>query len=390
MSRPARILLVDDSVVIRGLLSRFIDAEPDLEVASTAADGRAGVQKAKALSPDLIVLDVEMPVMNGLEALREIRVFDKKTPIIMFSTLTGQGANVTLDALSAGASDYATKPSTTSGAASALEHVRGELVVKMRALLGRRNPHSTPARPERSSLSKNRALVPNHRERAAVPLHPNAKGGGALRKSTAFGKQLRAVAIGSSTGGPVALEEFLCGISEPLSVPMFVVQHMPAKFTLALAERLDRRSSHRVVEVSRRMVAEPGSVYIAPGGRHMRVRKTGTSVEVEPFDGPPVNSCTPSVDPTFESIAAAYGSESLVVMLTGMGADGTVGTRQLAELGCDVIAQDEETSVVWGMPGSVVENGLATEVLPLTRIGPRVADLAHSRAALAGARGGRT
>ena len=373
MTGPARILLVDDSVVIRGLVSRIVDAEPDLEVVATASDGKIGVQKVRALDPDLVVLDVEMPVMTGIEALREIRTTHPDVPVVMFSTLTSRGASTTFDALAAGATDYVAKPSSTDTIVRAMDQVQVELVERIRALVG---AVRRPSRPQRAAATSR--AVPAARPAAPAPLRRGATG-----------NSIRAVVVGSSTGGPVALETMLTSITEPLPVPMFIVQHMPVKFTKALADRLDAKTAHRVVEADGTVEPEPGTVYIAPGGRHMRLRRHGARNELVVFDGPSVNSCLPSVEPLFASAAEVYGRNALAVMLTGMGADGTEGTRKLAADGADVLAQDEESSVVWGMPGSVVTNGLATEVLPLDRIGPRVGQLVLSRAGLAaaGARG---
>ena len=355
MSAPAKILLVDDSIVIRGMLSRFIDAESDLEVVSTAANGSIGVQKVDKYRPDLVVLDVEMPVMTGLEALKAIRQNHPTLPIIMFSTLTGRGASTPLDALSAGASDYALKPTASGATSDALNQVRDELIAKLRALVGARRSRAA-ARPTTAS---------------------NAPVSYAQRSSQR--PPVGALVIGSSTGGPAALERVLLDIERPLDVPSFIVQHMPENFTRALAERLDRKTVHRVVEAEPGMTAEPGAFYVAAGGHHLRLRKRSVSVVLEVYDALPINSCRPSVDPLFSSAAEIYGRHALTVMLTGMGADGTDGTRRLADAGADVLAQDEATSTVWGMPRSVVEAGLATEILPLDAIGPRIASLVMSR-----------
>lgn len=357
MNRPWRVLLVDDSVVIRGMLSRFVDAESDLEVVATAANGRIGVSKVVAHDPDIVVLDIEMPVMNGLEALREIRVTHPKLPIIMFSTLTGRGGSATLEALAAGATDYALKPTTTNTSANALQQVRDELIIKIRALCGATQaPIRSVSRPSSTTPAAKRES-----KRSAIS----------------------AVIIGSSTGGPVALDRVLSDISKPLPVPTIVVQHMPSGFTKSLADRLDRRTCHCVVEAETGMEAAPGSVFIAPGGRQMRLVRRSAGVVFDVFDGPLVNSCRPSLDPTFMSAGEIYGSHALTVMLTGMGADGTEGTRVLADAGADVIAQDEATCTVWGMPRSVFEAGLTTEVLPLDGIGQRITSLVTSRAARA-------
>lgn len=361
MNGPARILLVDDSVVVRGLLSRTIDAESDLEVLSTAPNGRIGVEKVRSLEPDLVVLDVEMPEMNGLEALQEIRKTHPDLPIIMFSTLTGDGASVTVEALAKGASDYATKPTNTGNVMEAMKHVEAELISKIRTLVKAR-------RPRRSSASN--------------PVRTTTRRGNAAG--------VTAVVVGSSTGGPVALEQMLSRIDVALSVPMFIVQHMPETFTRALAERLDRKTVHHVVEAEQGMTAEPGTVYIAPGGKQMSLRSFGNHVTIRVTDDPPVNSCKPSVEPLFETAADIYGRNTLAVMLTGMGSDGTDGTRRLADLGCDVFAQDEATSVVWGMPGSVVDNGLATKVLPIDRVGPEIASRVAGRSLAGSSRTGVT
>ncbi len=367
MSDAARVLLVDDSVVIRGLVSRIVDAEPDLEVVSTAPDGKVGVDKVRALDPDIVVLDVEMPVMTGIEALVEIRRTHPDTPVIMFSTLTSRGASTTFDALAAGATDYVAKPSSTDTIVRAMDQVQAELVERIRGLVKSVRPVTR------------RATV------TSAPSAPPPRPGRRSTKRT----PIRAVVVGSSTGGPVALEAMLSNIERPLPVPMFIVQHMPVKFTKALADRLDAKTVHTVVEASGTVTPEPGTVYIAPGAQHMRVQRRSGQVELAVFEGPPVNSCIPSVDPLFSSAAEVFQHQTVAIMLTGMGSDGTDGTRALAAAGADVIAQDEATSVVWGMPGSVVGAGLATEVLPLDRIGRTVADLVAHRSGLlaAGASG---
>ncbi len=363
MSPAARVLLVDDSVVIRGLVSRIVDAEPDLEVVSTAPDGKVGVDKVRSLDPDIVVLDVEMPVMTGIEALVEIRKTHPDTPVIMFSTLTSRGASTTFDALAAGATDYVAKPSSTDTIVRAMDQVQAELVERIRGLV------------------KN--IRPAARRTKVAPAPPAPTRPPARRPITR--SPIRAVVVGSSTGGPVALEAMLSSIDRPLPVPMFIVQHMPVKFTKALADRLDAKTVHTVVEATGIVTPEAGTVYIAPGAQHMRLQRKTGQIELAVFDGPPVNSCIPSVDPLFSSAAEVYQHQAVAVMLTGMGADGTDGTRALAAAGAEVIAQDEASSVVWGMPGSVVGAGLATEVLPLDRIGHTVADLVVRRSGLVAA-----
>lgn len=356
MTGTTKVLIVDDAVVVRGLVSRFVNAEDDLEVIGAASDGKAAVDRVRALKPDVVVLDIEMPIMDGITALTEIRKFDPKVPVIMFSTLTASGAQATLRALAAGASDYATKPEYASDAGGALKHVQDELITKIRAL----------AKP----------TVPTVAPRTATPA-PRPR-------RNATGLPPRAVVIGSSTGGPRALEQVLIDVGDPLPVPVAIVQHMPATFTKALADRLDKKCPSRVIEVDRPVVAEAGSVYLAAGGRHLRMVGSGTDLVVEPFDADPINSCRPSVETLFASAAEVCGSRLIAAVLTGMGADGAAGARTIADLGCEVIVQDEATSVVWGMPGAVVHAGAATAILPLQQIGRRIAD--HARTAGPGAR----
>lgn len=352
MGNPIKVLLVDDSVVVRGLVARVVDNEPDLEVISTAPNGAIGVEKVRSLNPDLVVLDIEMPVMTGLEAIVEIRKTHPKTPILMFSTLTKAGAAATVKALTLGATDYSTKPTDSGGMVEAMKQVEAELVSKIRKF-GRLG---STAGGERVAAAPTRAK-----------LRPTPKTHGSID----------AVVVGSSTGGPVALENVLSSIVRPLPVPLLITQHMPPTFTKALADRLDRKVPSAVHEAHHDQLLKPGECYIAPGGHHLSVRRQSpTDVRVVISDGEPIHSCKPSVEPLFESAVDVYGSNLLAVMLTGMGNDGIDGMRRIASLGCDVIAQDEETSVVWGMPRAVVDAGLATEVLPLESIGPRIQELA--------------
>jgi two-component system chemotaxis response regulator CheB len=363
MTADAKILLIDDSSTIRGLLSRLINGQPGMQVIGTAANGKLGVERVRALNPDLVVLDIEMPVMTGLEALAEIRKSHPRLPVIMFSTLTENGAEATLTALELGASAYATKPQSSGSMVTALEVVKDDLVSKIKALV---DATSTA----RSGSS------PAVKLRKPPPAPPSAT---PARRTASIGR-IQAVVLGSSTGGPNALEKFLLGIVNPLPVPMFITQHMPPTFTAVLAKRLNTKVSSTVVEGQDGMVAKPGHCYIAPGGLHMGLEAQGTSTVLVVEDGPMINSCKPSVEPLFSSAAGHYGSLALAVMLTGMGSDGVDGTGELAAKGASVIVQDEETSVVWGMPGAVAKAGLATEILPLDEIGPRVAMLAGATA----------
>jgi two-component system chemotaxis response regulator CheB len=340
----ARVLITDDSVVIRRLLSRIIEEEPGLEVAGVAQNGRIALSKVDRLAPDLVVLDIEMPEMNGLEALEALRKTHPSLPVVMFSTLTKRGASATLDALSLGASDYLTKPDTAGGLTAALEVVRSQLVPKIRALCGQ-----APA--------KQAAPPPRPAPRAATKPRP-------VPRRTP-GQPIQVVAIGISTGGPNALMTMLPRFSPGLAVPVLIVQHMPPMFTRLLAERLDAKCPLAVREATHGTRIRPGEVWIAPGDYHMTVsREDGTPV-LRLNQDPQENSCRPAADVLFRSVADCYGAKSLALVMTGMGQDGFRGAGRVRESGGVVLAQDEATSVVWGMPGFVAREGLSDEVLAL-------------------------
>jgi two-component system, chemotaxis family, protein-glutamate methylesterase/glutaminase len=341
---PTRILVVDDSVVIRKVLCEVLSKERDFEVVGVASDGKIALAKIGQLHPDLITLDVEMPVLNGLQTLAELRKLHPKLPVIMFSTLTERGAAATLDALSLGASDYVTKPSNTSPQ-GAIDAIRAELVPKIKALA----PGSSP---------KFKPLPPQPRPVAHVK-----------RPATAH---IEIVTIGTSTGGPNALAEVLPQIPKEFPVPIVVVQHMPPLFTRLLAERLATRSSIAVVEGITGEILRPGKCWIAPGNFHMTVKKTGLSSRLELNQDPPENSCRPAVDVLFRSVATAFGSSALAIVMTGMGSDGVIGARHIREAGGEVLVQDEASAVVWGMPGLVYAAGQADAVYPLQQLGPEI------------------
>ena len=339
-----RILVVDDSVVIRRLLSDTLSGDRALEVVGTASDGRIALAKISLLKPDLVTLDIEMPVMDGLEALRTIRKLYPKLPVIMFSTLTERGAAATLDALSLGASDYATKPSNTGSPAVALERIRIELIPKIKALC---------------SISPLK-LLPLPRTRPA------------LRVRARSNARIEIVAIGTSTGGPNALAEVLPRIPNDFPVPIVVVQHMPPIFTRLLAERLASRSAIPVEEGRAGAVLEPGHAWIAPGNFHMKVIRAGLGWSLNLNQGAQENSCRPAVDVLFRSVAVAYGANVLGVVMTGMGSDGVLGAQDIRDAGGDVIIQDEASSVVWGMPGLVHASGLDDAAYPLDHLAAEI------------------
>jgi two-component system chemotaxis response regulator CheB len=346
-----RILIVDDSAVMRSLLRAVVATDSGLEVAGTAADGQSALQAMTTLHPDLVLLDVEMPIMDGLETLKKLRAGGNRAPVIICSSLTQRGARVTLDALASGASDYAAKPAAQSDREAGIRELAQELIPKIRALTQRTFTEE----------ARNREL-----QRAAPA-------------SAVGGRAVEVVAIGVSTGGPAALDRVLGALPGSFPVPVLIVQHMPELFTGLLAERLNSCCRLPVREASEGNAVRPGSVWIARGNWHMEVRAPADSTAAPTIhltQSPAVNHCRPSVDVLFGSLAAVYGESVLAVILTGMGSDGLAGCRKLRSAGSMVIAQDQATSTVWGMPGAVTAAGLANRVLRLDAIGPEIVRLA--------------
>jgi two-component system, chemotaxis family, protein-glutamate methylesterase/glutaminase len=341
---PIRVMVVDDSVVVRKIVTDVLSQDPDIEVVGTAVNGRIAVSKLAQLAPDLITMDIEMPEMNGIEAVRAIRGSRNRVPIIMFSTLTERGATATLDALSSGANDYVTKPANVGSVAQSMESVREQLIPKIKALTGRAVTAGSPRPAAR--------IVP---PRPPVP-------------RTGPGKKPAVLVIGSSTGGPEALAKLLPLLPASLPVPILLVQHMPPVFTRQFAQRLDRLCALRVVEATDGVPLHPGTVHMAPGDHHLVVRPGRSGHTTGLTQGPPENYCRPAVDPLFRSAVAAYDGAVLGVVLTGMGSDGRNGASDIRAAGGSVLVQDQASSVVWGMPGAVAQAGLADEVLPLDRV----------------------
>jgi two-component system chemotaxis response regulator CheB len=335
-----RILVVDDAVVFRRMVTEELNADPALEVVGTAANGRIALAKLPQVNPDLVILDIEMPELDGLATLREIRKTYPKLPVIMFSALTERGAAATLDALALGATDYFAKPAAAGGLDASLRVIRDELVPEIKALCGR-----GPAP-------------------AVIPAPPGA---GPARTGP-----VEVVAIGTSTGGPNALAEVFAGLPADLPVPVVLVQHMPPMFTRLLAERLSAEHPVKVEEGRSGELLRPAHAWIAPGDHHMIVVRDAGRDRILLHQDPPENSCRPAADVLFRSVARAFGPAALAVVLTGMGQDGLRGCEAIREAGGQVIAQDEATSVVWGMPGFVARAGLADRVLPLAMIAPEV------------------
>ena len=350
-SAPLRLLVVDDSATIRGVLTKTLNAAPGIRVTATAANGEKALGILATEPIDLVLLDIEMPVMDGLETLRQLRQRHARLPVIMFSSLTERGAKATLEALINGANDYVAKP--TGVAADAIAHrIESELIPKIRAI---RRPAPGLGRQPAEPVPAKSPTAPDRREPA-----------NRSRKTTA-------IVIAVSTGGPSALAEILPRFASGTCPPVLIVQHMPKAFTPHLAERLSKICGHSVVEATDDQLLTPGTVLLAPGGIHIEAVKGRDGTRVRFNHGPPENSCRPAADVLFRSAARAFGDETLAVVLTGMGSDGLAGCRAIAAAGGTVIAQDEPTSIVWGMPGQVVRAGLADTVLPLDRIGPDIA-----------------
>lgn len=430
------VLVVDDSALVRRLVGDIVSNEPGMTLLGTAKNGQDAIGKIKQLEPDVMTLDLEMPIMGGLELLAHLRSERSRLPVIVLSSLTERGSAATLEALARGAADYVCKPTNTRGPDAPRTDLRSELIPRLRALGERRarsrgtqtargqRPGSTKsaerdrtssapanagrtgsarARLERNAAARSGAADRSGTDRAGASSVKRSgrtrstdsanheetgrpgrtRDGGSNQPDDAAGASPkrrsrtpllapRAVIIGSSTGGPAALENVFGRIKAPLNVPIFIVQHIPAEFSAMLAKRLDNASGMRVVEASDGQVAEAGTAYLAPGGKHMVLEKRKPDVIIRLTMTEPVNSCRPAVDVMFNSAAEVYAGRQLAVILTGMGRDGLEGCKTLVPLGVPVLAQDEESCVVWGMPRFVTELGLAEEVLPLDDVAGRI------------------
>ena len=351
--RPIRVMIIDDSAVVRGLFTRWVGAEKDLEMVGSASDGAQGVAKIVDFDPDVVVLDIEMPVMGGLEALPKLLAAQPELKVVMASTLSHKGAEVTLRALDLGAADYIGKPeSTRIGGADAY---RIELLEKIRALGASRLSRSL-----RPTATRSAPAVAPAAPRTPTPIAPES-----LRPLPATASRAEILAVGSSTGGPQALREFFAGLGGAWTRPIVVVQHMPPAFTAILAEHLGKVSSLQASEVEDGTPLLPGRIHLARGDHHMRLRREGGQLVLRLDQEAPENFCRPAVDPLFRSVAEVFGERTLAVVLTGMGHDGREGARSIVNAGGAVLAQDEASSVVWGMPGAVVQAGLASLVRPV-------------------------
>jgi two-component system, chemotaxis family, protein-glutamate methylesterase/glutaminase len=355
-SGRTRILIVDDSAVMRSLLRAVIGSDSSLEVAGTAADGASALASLELNRPDLVLLDVEMPIMDGLAALRELRRRGYTMPVIMCSSLTQRGAKVTIEALVCGASDYVAKPADQSSREQAIQSLANNLLPRIHALTARA-PSILPAL------------------RPPLPISAST----AMRLITAVPS---VIVIGVSTGGPAALDLLLPALPAGFPLPVLIVQHMPEVFTRLFAERLNERCALRVCEAAEGDAVEPGTIHIARGNWHMEVMaavRTGSPPTLHLHQGPLENHCRPAADVLFRSAARVYGSGVLAAVLTGMGSDGLAGCRLIRNQGGTVLAQDQASSTVWGMPGAVAQAGLAHKVLPLTAVAPEIVRIARPR-----------
>jgi two-component system, chemotaxis family, protein-glutamate methylesterase/glutaminase len=374
-----RVMVVDDAVVVRGLVSRWVEEEPGLELAASLRNGKEAVDQLERANPDVVILDVEMPVLDGLAALPLLLEKKRDLVVIMASTLTRRNAEVSLKALSLGAADYVPKPESNRGVTTS-PTFRHDLIEKIRQLGGRRKRKEAP----RFRVQQTPApAAPGQAPPAVVPAVPRFRAapasvdaGTAVELRPFSSTPPRVLLIGSSTGGPQALIAVLSQIAPVVDrVPVLITQHMPPTFTTILAEHISRASGKPAREGSDGEAIQAGNIYVAPGGRHMTVARQNNAAFIALDDGPLVNFCKPAVDPLFSSACKVWGPAILAVVLTGMGSDGSRGGVEIVKAGGSVIAQDEATSVVWGMPGAAAHAGICSAILPIEQIAPKLVRL---------------
>jgi two-component system chemotaxis response regulator CheB len=361
---PLRVMVVDDSVVIRGLISRWIAAEPDMVVAASLRTGLDAVNQIERVNPDVAVLDIEMPELDGISALPLLLAKKRNLIIIMASTLTRRNAEISFKALSLGASDYIPKPESTreAGAADIFHH---DLIQKIRSL-GAKVRRAVP-------VSSSPPLAPALGRSHEPLLRPAPVAQQQLMRRAFSTQAPRVLLIGSSTGGPQALMTLVTELGPVIDrFPVLITQHMPPTFTTILAEHLARSSHRPAHEAVDGEIVKAGRIYLAPGGRHMRVVRHGVDAAIVLDDGPPVNFCKPAVDPLFSSAIDVWQGGVLALVLTGMGSDGMRGGKEIVAAGGSVIAQDEASSVVWGMPGAAANAGICAAILPLNQIASKL------------------
>lgn len=345
--RKIRVLVVDDAVVIRRVVNDVLESDPLFDVVDTATNGEIALQKIEQVNPDIVILDIEMPVLDGLGTLSELRKKYPNLPVIMFSQLTERGTSATLDALFLGANDYVTKPTSSTGLAETRRILRESLVPKIKALC--------------TNGQRLKYIVDNP-----------VKAGSFTHKKVLGNYRAEVLAIGVSTGGPNALAALLTQLPVNFPVPIVIVQHMPPLFTQLLSRRLESISSFSVREAISGQVLKPNHIWLAPGDYHTILKRTNKGVELVNHQGPAQNSCRPSVDALFRSVAEVYGHHALAVVLTGMGQDGLRGCEEIDQEGGRILVQDKASSVVWGMPGAVAKAGLADKILPLNGLADEI------------------
>lgn len=387
---PYRVMVVDDSAIIRGFLCRYLSEDPAIEVVTTANNGKVALQQLDAFDVDVVVLDIEMPEMDGLTALPKMLEKKPNLKVVMASTLTLKNAEISMRAMQMGAADYVPKPESARSVNASTDFKR-ELVGKVKAWasVGRRKGSGSKAAKiiatdNVSYIAPIEQTVHNSQHRhdvsdklAGAPKSASSSATQSIKSSSGKLLTLRqgsrrkpeVMVVGSSTGGPQALPKFFSGFEKQPDVPILLTQHMPATFTNLLAQHLGLATGWPAEEGADGTIIKPGHIYVAPGGRHMEVVRDGPRIKLHISDAPPENFCRPAVDLTLRSAGAIYGERILAVILTGMGQDGLKGCRGITEDGATVLAQDEASSVVWGMPGAVATDGICSEILPLTELG---------------------
>ena len=370
-SHPVRVMIVDDSAVIRGVETRILEAHPDIKVVASVANAQLALNQLTRTPVDVMILDIEMPVLDGLSALPQIRRIAPQTKVIMASTLTTRGGEISLEALRLGAIDFVPKP--TVGSIFTAEDFKRELINKVTALARVRLPGAS-APPTVIARGPHAPAPTLGSGPAPSPASPAPQ----LRMASAAPPAI--IGIGSSTGGPQALQMTLTTLPATMQLPIVIVQHMPPTFTRLLADQIARATGRPTCEGEDGMPVVPGRIYVAPGGMHMCVERHEGRGVIDINSNPPENFCRPAVDPLFRSLAASYGPSALVLILTGMGSDGARGAEAVAHAGGTVLAQDEATSVVWGMPGAAAAKGAVSALIPLSDIGHRLGDYAAGKA----------